>query len=596
MEYINKLIQIAQFVNREEVATDLDLIKKRLNSNNKDIVIPLVGEFSSGKTSIINNLTDNKKLETASKPVTATIFEIYFGKEKSYAEIVDKENTTIVDKIEDIKNESVSDKDLIRIFDTSTKVPSSTILVDTPGLSSNDMKHKIALTSYLPKSDAIFLVIDINQQITKTLVDFIETTKLSQKAVYLIVNKCDTKTPSEIENVKSYIAKEIDLPIQNMVCISTVKNEMNELYQLLEEIQKNKNEIINRALTQRVESIKELLLEYIKELIDLSSSNNNLEDIIEEQEYNLKKIYSNIENLIKDADNEIDDSGNKYTKIFEKHITDKIYNIITHQGRDVDESVNNAIQETSQITLSNFARDIKSNIVKLAKERQSRIDAVPLQVLESINIEDKASFNHVYNLNLSELGHKYDTYIGYTVLAAAAAATIYYLGGYFIALGGKKVIKEGSKYLFVESDGSKKELNDDEINQLKKEMIQKKLVDIKDKYHDISSDQKNRDFIGNLVGSLTDRFIGKPQRKKAIEEFLEEKTIPEFKSQMHDLKDFIVNDIRDLLQKEAKNATQHMEDKLKELFEQKEKESEIYNQKIKTYREYINFLKMNNNG
>jgi len=79
---VNKLLEIAKAVQAENVFQELEFVKKRLESGNTNIILPLVGEFSSGKTTLINSLTDSKVLETATKPTTATIYEIHFGNEQ----------------------------------------------------------------------------------------------------------------------------------------------------------------------------------------------------------------------------------------------------------------------------------------------------------------------------------------------------------------------------------------------------------------------------------------------------------------------------------------------------------------------------------
>ena len=71
-----KLIEVAQELDFKDLVKDLQLIKKHEDSPTCPLVLPLVGEFSSGKTTLINALTDSKSLETATKPTTATIFEI----------------------------------------------------------------------------------------------------------------------------------------------------------------------------------------------------------------------------------------------------------------------------------------------------------------------------------------------------------------------------------------------------------------------------------------------------------------------------------------------------------------------------------------
>ena len=194
------LIEIAEYLKSESVANELRKLDQRLQDSNVALTLPLVGEFSSGKTSLINALTDSKQLEIATKPTTATIYLLHFGQDRQYATIhrADGSEET-VEAIGSLKNSELADVPLVDIYDTSTRVPRDLVLVDTPGLSSPDARHKDALIGFLPKADAILMAVDCNQQITHSLLRFVEETKLAGRKVYLIVTKCDTKPVSDQE-------------------------------------------------------------------------------------------------------------------------------------------------------------------------------------------------------------------------------------------------------------------------------------------------------------------------------------------------------------------------------------------------------------
>lgn len=78
-----------------------------------------------------------------------------------------------VNDIVDLKNDRLAQSTVINIFDTSTRVPATTVLVDTPGLSSLNSQHKQTLVDFLPQADGVLLVTDVNQQIIRSLTDFI---------------------------------------------------------------------------------------------------------------------------------------------------------------------------------------------------------------------------------------------------------------------------------------------------------------------------------------------------------------------------------------------------------------------------------------
>ena len=62
MEHIEFLKQVANELGQQNIEKSLNAIQQRASQPNANILIPLVGEFSSGKTTLLNALTDSKKL------------------------------------------------------------------------------------------------------------------------------------------------------------------------------------------------------------------------------------------------------------------------------------------------------------------------------------------------------------------------------------------------------------------------------------------------------------------------------------------------------------------------------------------------------
>ena len=89
---IDHLIEIARTIKANDIENELCLIQRR-SQMDADLIFPLVGEFSSGKTTLINSLTDSKKLETATKPTTATIYKLHFGCGHCYAKVLNSDGT-----------------------------------------------------------------------------------------------------------------------------------------------------------------------------------------------------------------------------------------------------------------------------------------------------------------------------------------------------------------------------------------------------------------------------------------------------------------------------------------------------------------------
>lgn len=63
MEHIEFLKEVAQELGQQNILNSLNAIQERASQQNANLLIPLVGEFSSGKTTLLNALTDSKNLK-----------------------------------------------------------------------------------------------------------------------------------------------------------------------------------------------------------------------------------------------------------------------------------------------------------------------------------------------------------------------------------------------------------------------------------------------------------------------------------------------------------------------------------------------------
>lgn len=492
----------------------------------------------------------------------------------------------------------MQNSELVRVYDTSTRVHKGTILVDTPGLSSNDPRHKLALTSYLPMADAILLVTDVNQQLTKSLIDFVNNTKLVEKPMFLVITKCDTKTKNEVSEVKKYISDNINIPIENVICISALTDDMDELYTLFNNIQKKKNEIVTKAINTKMASIAKYMSGIIDELIKNSTNDSELDDKIRNLQRELNQTGRNIDRLISDASSRITEKGQECTNKFHDNVFTRLDSIIQSQGRDCDAAVFTAVNTIAQTVLQQYKKDIQYILVNMARERQHSINSVPLQSLETLDLSNIALNGLTYNLNLSSLGHEYDTTISGVVKVVSAATIV--IGGFAAIKGTAGEAAAAAKTIDMvdtATDVASMASNIKTRNRINKAMefaqnVDKSMADIEtwsNKTGAKYSEQK-RDIIETGVSWITDKFWGKPQRRRAINEYIDSQLVPEFSFQISNIGSDLTRTIGQLLHDEAQVNLSIVENNLKQLEEERNTESEKFKQRIKQLTEYRNIL------
>ena len=209
---------------------------KRKSWLDKKTTIAFVGEFSAGKTSIVNRILsqDNPnipKLPVSTKATTAIPTYIAGGNAVSYSFIsgdgqrkVILENTfkkvskEILDQVKGVSS-------LIKYFVMTyqNKNLNGISILDTPGFSSNDSEDRERTIDVINECDALFWVFDVNAgTINRSSISVIKE-KLN-KPLYIVINKVDTKPESEIRKVEQLIKttlEEAGLQVEQFIRFSS---------------------------------------------------------------------------------------------------------------------------------------------------------------------------------------------------------------------------------------------------------------------------------------------------------------------------------------------------------------------------------------
>ena len=598
MTNIQRLHEMAECLGLDNLVEELEAISYRTARGNAQLILPLVGEFSSGKTTLINALTDGKRLETATKPTTATIYEVHFGCESCYAQVLASDGSIqMYDEAADLRNEELADAQVVTVFDTSTRVPQSTILVDTPGLSSADPRHKQTLADFLPKADGILLVTDVNQQVTRSLTDFVQTMKLSRKPIYLVLTKCDTKSPAEIEAAKRYVSENCSIPLQQVAAVSASTDSLDELYALLASVQDNKNEILAQVDGERIQGVVSILKTHIDAMMAAAaSSDEELDEAIDRNRSELQQINREIEGLLNDMADELEEREQSIATTFQETLFPRLNSLVTGKSDNFDAEAVSIINSTATLLMN----DYKSDILQLWQERISRRrvgeDGLSAEALEHIDLPAIQSIGLSYDLDLNAMGHEYDQRIRNGVIAAAAVgavAAIACSGG--TAAGAVTTAVSVEKAIDVAdtvSDVGSIIVHRKAMRRMEKAM---RFVDTaKQQYQLIGETNQQmgqcigskKGLVESVVGLVTDNMMSKPQRVRAVRSYVEESLVPEFRQNLRSASRTVLGSIRDSLQEDVADLVGQRTASLSELRQQKREKAELFQERMQQLRQF----------
>lgn len=192
------------------------------------VVVPLIGEFSTGKSSLINALLDRKSLLGVElTPETAVPTEICYGEQEKaivYGNSGEKE-ISLAEFSE--QKFSVNNVHKVQLFINHEflREISTVKIVDMPGFNSGIDLHNRAIDEYLPEARAYMLTFSARTPtIPEDMADFLGELKLHDVPVFLLITKAKAVSEDELaecvgrirEDAKKYLdLSDISLGVTN---------------------------------------------------------------------------------------------------------------------------------------------------------------------------------------------------------------------------------------------------------------------------------------------------------------------------------------------------------------------------------------------
>ncbi|MFC6269460.1 dynamin family protein [Frigoriflavimonas asaccharolytica] len=247
-------------------------------------VIAFVGEFSAGKTSIINKILthdnhDSLNLPVSSKATTAIPTYISYD-ENLFCQFTDNNgvlkniNQEVFENVKKDLFSQISLSSLIQYFVISYKNENlkDISILDTPGFNSTDVEDTQRTADVIRESDALFWVFDANLgDINETSIEAIKK-YLTEIPIYIIINKADTKSSAELADIEKQIRQTLEknsIAIKNCLLFSQ-NGTINEQKEYIKNLFKKIGEIPNISKIDELDLIYRKLDEEILEATNQS--------------------------------------------------------------------------------------------------------------------------------------------------------------------------------------------------------------------------------------------------------------------------------------------------------------------------------------
>ena len=179
--------------------------------------LTVVGQFSRGKSTLMNAILGKGHLPSGIVPTTSAITAVSYGSREKVVLRRAGSNLTseiAIAQLADFVTERINPGNRDRIEMAEVQVPVEILqrgffLVDTPGLGSAVRENTATTLNFLPSADAIVFVTSCDAPLTAGELGYLRECRSSVRQMFLVINKMDLVPAAEREQVLEFVESKV---------------------------------------------------------------------------------------------------------------------------------------------------------------------------------------------------------------------------------------------------------------------------------------------------------------------------------------------------------------------------------------------------
>ncbi len=385
-DFVGFLEQVLEVLKEVEIdKTECSILLESVQK--QQLVIPIVGNFSAGKSTLLNRFLEKSVLPTAITPETSLAAELHYSANERIEAFSNNDEKTESFELNEQSFKAIKDNaakySYLKVYLNNEALKNSTplVFVDMPGFDSPISSHTHAILEYLERGVHFVILTSVEEgNLTKRMVRELKNLLEFDKGLSFILSKTNLRTPSQVEEVSHYIEEQI----QNYLDLTThlIRSDNN-----------------NNALLEvagKIDAEKLFSSLYLKRLKSLNSRlQNSLKSVIESFDYSKEKALEEIKAL----DLGVKDIEKTYEKL-RANLEEEYSNAAV--GSVVKKVIGDVRDQKSYLaTLINKPNELNSEIESIMQ--QSLIKNTKLEI-EKINLSFSQDFHARFeSLNNTQL-------------------------------------------------------------------------------------------------------------------------------------------------------------------------------------------------
>lgn len=324
------------------------------NIADTELAVPVIGNFSAGKSSLLNSFLGKEILAIDIIPTTGIATELRFSQDE-YSEWIDKDGKIERKGIWETSDNSGKYR-FLRLYLNKEPLKNiePLILVDMPGFDSPLDIHNRAIVEYIAKGVHYVVLSDCTEgSVTKNMMREISNIRTIGKDFSFFLSKSDLKSQGDINKIAEYIKEQFkdEFDISKEI-VPITQNDGKTLEKVLKEIDSEK--LFRNLFEDEVQScyfeISDKINTYIKALKNDKDSNENA----------IAELQKGISELVHKKENIIAEIKEKYSDIQIERIVNAVGSDLSHS---VEELVSLALSGSDKLQ-KGISDIIRTSIVK----------------------------------------------------------------------------------------------------------------------------------------------------------------------------------------------------------------------------------------
>lgn len=385
--FVAYLEQLATLLHGTGIAHDLQLVER---VNKTELLVPVVGAFSAGKSSLLNILMGKSVLPVGIAPETELATELRYSPE-SYLLAIDNHGAEERLPVDALKTINARAKELshlqLYIDSPALKQLAPLVLVDMPGYGSSLESHNKAIAFYLPRGVHFVVVTSVEDgNLTQSMVRRLDEVRAYGGSFTFVLSKANLRSPAQVEEVRGYIDEQLHVYFEgSQRTLLSGRDNSDAFAQALQQI--DPNALFDRLFLDLLKGQNHGVIRQVNLALSTLAKGNG------QSEQELRALERALTALEHQRANVRDEMSDRYS-----------LRLLNRCLRGLEEDLEDAIEELAALAANSQSSRLNNVLSEVVRNSLTRNIQREIDDISSAMIDDLAAGLSMPSLQMDDLG------------------------------------------------------------------------------------------------------------------------------------------------------------------------------------------------